>query len=228
VELDVDAKISQLQVLFRFAASAVGPLLASKLLLPLLAPSQAYLGLAGIVLGLCVFLTILVTMIQADSSQAEDRFVFIVPETIKTLSDNNASILPPIDQIKVEVGWREVVPKWLQNGLCYFCFSSSNSSLATEDPGYFTQAWVDCGLLNGLTEVVRAGYARILCLRALSMGLSPTELARALAITGTTAVATFWLSDIADRNRRLSSFLRHCFLFAHFIKFLLSNYFIMS
>jgi hypothetical protein len=164
-------------------------------------------------------------MIQADSSQAEDRFVFIAPETIKTLSDNNASILPPIDQIKVEVGWREVVPKWLQNGLCYFCFSSSNSSLATEDPGYFTQAWVDCGLLNGLTEVVRAGYARILCLRALSMGLSPTELARALAITGTTAVATFWLSDIADRNRRLSSFLRYCFLFAHFFKFLLSNYF---
>jgi hypothetical protein len=105
LDVDVDAKISQLQVLFRFAASAVGPLLASKLLLPLLAPSQAYLGLAGIVLGLCVFLIILVTMIQPDSSQAEDPFVFIVSETIKTLSDNNASILPPIDQIKVEVGW---------------------------------------------------------------------------------------------------------------------------
>eukprot|EP00597_Dinobryon_sp_UTEXLB2267_P000625 CAMPEP_0170065778 /NCGR_PEP_ID=MMETSP0019_2-20121128/5734_1 /TAXON_ID=98059 /ORGANISM="Dinobryon sp., Strain UTEXLB2267" /LENGTH=488 /DNA_ID=CAMNT_0010272725 /DNA_START=166 /DNA_END=1632 /DNA_ORIENTATION=+ len=184
---DVDAKISQIQVLFRFAASAVGPIFATRVLLQNLSASNSYLGLAFLVCCLCTFLILTVRRIhhsnQVDKEDDHDN--------------------------RIEIGWREVLPAWFQQKICCCCFSSIGSGRSTIDTetGYFNAAWVDCGLLNGLTEVVRSGYERILCLRALSMGLSSTQLAHVLAITGATAVATFWLSDIADRNRRLASFL---------------------
>jgi len=184
-ESDVDAKISQIQVLFRFAASAVGPIFATRVLLYNLSPSNSYLGLAFVVFCLCTYLVLIVRRIH---------------------HQNNPKTNDSKDNVVFDIGWREVLPSWLQQKFCCWCFRDSTIESGA---GYFNTAWIDCGLLNGLTEVVRSGYSRILCLRALSMGLSSTQLAHALAITGTTAVASFWLSDIADRNRRLASFLRY-------------------
>lgn len=180
---DIDAKISQVQVLFRFGASAIGPIFVSQVLLPNISVSSSYFCLAALISVLCV------------------GIVFLLRRIHKAKKVENS---------KVVVGWREVIPSQLQFNLFGCCVTATATEPAVfTKPGYFSDAWIDCGLLNGLTEVVRAGYARVICLRALSMGLTPIELAHALAITGATAVALFWLSDVADRNRRLASFLRY-------------------
>lgn len=184
---DIDAKISQVQVLFRFGASAIGPILVTRMLLPNVSVSSSYFCLAALISVLCVGIVFLLRRIRKATKKGEQ--------------DQEIAV--------VVVGWREVIPSWMQcNLLGYFTSPIAMESRFVTAPGYFSDAWIDCGLLNGLTEVVRAGYARVICLRALSMGLTPVELAQALAITGATAVTLFWLSDMADRNRRLASFLR--------------------
>ena len=201
---DIDGKISQVQVLFRFGATAVGPLFVTQMLLPTVSVSSSYLCLAAIISVLCIAIIFLVRRIHEDDFQEAGN-----NNTGTSSSSAENEVAAATLTRTVKVGWREVIPFWMQRVFgCCGTTTTMEPEFETE-PGYFSDAWIDCGLLNGLTEVVRAGYARVLCLRALSMGLSPLELAHALAITGATAVALFWLSDIADRNRRLASFLRY-------------------
>lgn len=162
---DIDAKVMQLQVMCRFAAGSIGPLLATHLMFQ--RPMDAYLVLVAIVAALGVAMAIVVRRIDKDEST----------------------------QVKVQsnVTWRMVLP--------------IGGGLPQPYDGHFNAPWFRSGLLIAFTEVVRGGFARVLCLRALAMGLSQKEIAIALAVVGGTAVSFFWLSDIADRNRRVAAIL---------------------
>lgn len=163
---DIDAKVMQLQVMCRFAAGSIGPLLATHLIFE--RPTDAYGVLAVIVAVLGVAMAIVVRRIEKDESTQ-------------------------VADIQVNVTWRMVLP--------------IGGGLPQPYDGHFNTPWFQSGLLIAFTEVVRGGFARVLCLRALSMGLSQKEIAIALAVVGGTAVSFFWLSDIADRNRRLAAIL---------------------
>jgi hypothetical protein len=164
---DIDAKVMQLQVMCRFAAGSIGPLLATHVLFE--RTSYAYGVLVLIVAALGAAMAIVVRRIDKDESPNQ------------------------VTDIKVQVNWRMVLPFRLISGL------------PQPYDGHFNTPWFQSGLLIAFTEVVRGGFTRVLCLRALSMGLSQREIALALAVVGGTAVSSFWLSDIADRNRRLAA-----------------------
>ena len=162
---DIDAKVMQLQVMCRFAAGSIGPLLATHVLFKL--TTYAYLVLAAIVAVLGLAMAIIVRRIEKEES--------------------------PNQVTDIKVTWRMVIP--------------IGGGLPQPYDGHFNAPWFRSGLLIAFTEVVRGGFTRVLCLRALSMGLSQKEIAIALAVVGGTAVSFFWLSDIADRNRRVAAIL---------------------
>ena len=163
---DIDAKVMQLQVMCRFAAGSIGPLLATHVLFE--RTTYAYLVLVVIVAVLGAAMAIVVRRIDKDESTQ-------------------------VTNVNSNVTWRTVLPVRLISGL------------PQPYDGHFNAPWFQSGLLIAFTEVVRGGFTRVLCLRALSMGLSQKEIALALAVVGGTAVSSFWLSDIADRNRRLAA-----------------------
>jgi len=164
---DIDAKVMQLQVMCRFAAGSIGPLLATHLLFEL-TTTYAYLVLVVIVAVLGAAMAIVVRRIEKNESTQ-------------------------VTNVNSNVTWRMVLPVRLISGL------------PQPYDGHFNAPWFQSGLLIAFTEVVRGGFTRVLCLRAISMGLSQKEIAIALAVVGGTAVSSFWLSDIADRNRRLAA-----------------------
>eukprot|EP00581_Thalassiosira_minuscula_P000245 CAMPEP_0183739420 /NCGR_PEP_ID=MMETSP0737-20130205/57008_1 /TAXON_ID=385413 /ORGANISM="Thalassiosira miniscula, Strain CCMP1093" /LENGTH=597 /DNA_ID=CAMNT_0025974217 /DNA_START=98 /DNA_END=1891 /DNA_ORIENTATION=- len=201
--VDVQGKLSQLQVLLRYAASSIAPLLATSLMTQTGA-TASYAIVAVCSISLAVLMAFIVNRLEGEEESKSTRRQRKRPGVI--------------------VGWAEMLPVWVTSCFCFrsrlieICRNTELEPLKLEleggnteivrnndKAGQFSAAFFHAGMFGSLTEVVRGGYTRVLCLRAATSDLSHGDLARALSIAGVTAVLLFWLSDVADRSRRLAA-----------------------
>lgn len=208
-EVDFQGKMAQFQVVLRYLASSSAPLIAA-FCLRSTNVTISYLLTALSFICLAIWIAYILSLLINSNEMVSSK-------TKMNKKDTSVSLK------KHTILWSEMLPAW-------FLFNSTTTpnapqSMAGETTtlipmdqeesmynnnrkvGRFSDDFFHCGMFTCLTESVRNGYTRIICLRAATAELSDAQLAQILSVVGGTAVLTFWLSDIADTNRRLAAFL---------------------
>uniref|UniRef100_A0A7S4MSJ2 Uncharacterized protein n=1 Tax=Odontella aurita TaxID=265563 RepID=A0A7S4MSJ2_9STRA len=199
LDFDIQGKLSQLQVLLRYAACSVAPPCAAYLLSCTNQSPTAVYSIVGLCfLLLCCCIAKIVELIGENKESNSSASQRIRP--IQSSARSAARL----------VSWSEMLPKRMASCLHPPSAThtesgplvvSGNSSYA----GRFSSSFFHLGAFISLTEIVRGGYTRVLCLMVVTSDLSHADLSHALSVTGTLALSTFWLSDLADRNRKLAA-----------------------
>ena len=215
-EVDFQGKMAQFQVVLRYIASSSAPLIAA-FCLRSTNVTISYLLTAFSFICLAIWMAYILSLLLLNSN---NELVSSKKKTKK--KDQSIS-----SSEKQSVSWSEMLP-----ASRFFMSNSTTTPNATQSSmvgettnlipidhqeenmynntrkvGRFSDDFFHCGMFSCLTESVRNGYTRIICLRAATSDLSDAQLAQILSVVGGTAVLTFWLSDIADTNRRLAAFL---------------------
>mmetsp|Transcript_81089 Transcript_81089/g.153946 ORF Transcript_81089/g.153946 Transcript_81089/m.153946 type:complete len:515 (-) Transcript_81089:69-1613(-) len=177
-DMDVSAKMGQMQVVTRYPAQALAPLLMTSLLG--IAGSQ----LAGVAVAYSAVALICIILVFAAGA--------IMPRPKASAPGKSAK------KKTMPLSWFDVLPRCVGDlaASCGVC------KLPAEGRGQLFRQWFECGVFNSMTEAIRGGYTRVIALKALKSGMSPADLALILAVVFWTATLFFWLSDVADSGRR--------------------------
>ena len=194
---DNGAKVAEVQVLCRFAAAAVAPLGAAALL----EATSIAISYAACVAVFTLLSVVMACLVGFKKGEAEGDEKAKKGNREKEGDEKNGEK----SQEKTVLGWADVLPakNILGADVCDRCLFGSRQIAQPSPParGRFAGHFMRAGLFTSFTTSVREGYARVICLRAVTMGLSHAELSSVLFIVSTTAVAGFWLSDTAKGPR---------------------------
>lgn len=203
-ELDMSAKMAQMQVVTRYPSGALAPILVTSLLG--VGGRDGQIGLA-FAYGACVVLFWLLCCASGVMVESNPKRQSGAGRAGQD-GQNATSLGTPPPRSVPSLSWFDVLPSWCGHlaakcGLCNLC---------PQARGQLSRQYLELGLFLSMTEAVRGGYARVIALKALTTGMSPHELALVLAVVFWTATSTFWLSDIADSGRRRASVLSFALL----------------
>ena len=230
--LDFQGKMAQFQVMIRYLAISVAPLTATYVLNHTNNSAPwSYVIISSYYVMLCVLVAIPVHgllqrgLLKGDSKTKKEA----TTTQNGGKNDENGGKNEP----EFVMQWYEMMPSWcgclksndkdkrdgtegtapterdpLQQVVTTITSAATTSpTIPRHARSRYCAAFFNLGIFSCATEVVRGGFLRVLCLRvAISTAtVSVSALGHILAVVGATSVLLFWLSDVADSNRRLAA-----------------------